>query len=81
MYGDGGHGASPAVFALSCDGDARDVLLVWRDPLEREGTPRKGEGIEARIAELAFSAHFVREMRMFARSTAPARPNIPIRCR
>ena len=75
-YWDGGYSANPAVFPLFYDCDARDVLLVLLSPLKREGTPRTVEEIEARIAELAFSAHFMREMRMFAQATAFARPGL-----
>jgi NTE family protein len=73
-YWDGGYSANPAVFPLFYDCDARDVLLVLLDPLEREGTPRTLDDIEARIAEVGFSAHFMREMRMFAQAVAFSRP-------
>jgi NTE family protein len=73
-YWHGGYSANPAVFPFFCDCDARDVLLVLLAPLKREGTPRSVEDIEARIVELAFSAHFMHEMRMFAQATAFARP-------
>lgn len=64
-YWDGGYSANPAVFPLFYDCDSRDVLLVLLNPLQREGTPRTVEEIEARIAELGFSANFMREMRTF----------------
>ena len=73
-YWDGGYTANPAVFPLFYDCDARDVLLVLLSPLAREGTPRTVEEIDARIAELAFSANFMREMRMFAQATEFAGP-------
>jgi NTE family protein len=63
-YWDGGYSANPAVFPLFYDCDSRDVLLVLLSSLKREGTPRSVEEIEARIIELAFSANFMREMRM-----------------
>lgn len=44
------------------------MLLVLLSPLQREGTPRTEEEIEARIVELAFSAHFMRDMRMFSQA-------------
>ena len=69
-YWDGGYSANPAVFPLFYDCDSRDVLLVPLSPLQREGKPRTVEEIEARIAELAFSATFMREMRMFVHATA-----------
>ncbi|MFZ3082140.1 patatin-like phospholipase family protein, partial [Rhodoferax ferrireducens] len=64
-YWDGGYAANPAVFPLFYDCDSRDVLLVLLSPLKREGTPNTVDEIESRIAELAFSANFMREMRMF----------------
>lgn len=67
-YWDGGYSANPAVFPLFYDCDSSDVLLVLLSRLQREGTPRSIEDIEARIVEPAFSAHFIREMRMFARA-------------
>lgn len=68
-YWDGGYSANPAVFPLFYDCDSRDVLLVLLSPLKREGTPRTVEEIEARIVEVAFSANFMREMRMFVHAT------------
>lgn len=65
-YWDGGYSANPAVFPLFYECDSADVLLVLLSPLQREDTPRTVEQIEARIAELSFSANFMREMRMFA---------------
>jgi NTE family protein len=73
-YWDGGYSANPAVFPLCWDCDARDLLLVLLAPLLRAGTPRTVEEIDLRIAELAFSAHFMREMRMFAQASAFAGP-------
>jgi NTE family protein len=71
-YWDGGYSANPAVFPLFYDCAARDVLLVLLAPLQRDGTPRSVDEIEARILELGFSANFMREMRMFALATAHA---------
>ena len=65
-YWDGGYSANPAVFPLSYECESRDILLVLLNPLRREGIPQTVEEIEARIVELAFSANFMREMRMFA---------------
>ena len=65
-YWDGGYSANPAVFPLAYECEARDILLVLLNPLKREGIPQTVEEIEARIVELAFSANFMREMRMFA---------------
>lgn len=65
-YWDGGYAANPAVFPLFYDCESRDVLLVLLSPLQREGTLLTVEEIEMRMAELAFSANFMREMRLFA---------------
>lgn len=67
-YWDGGYSANPAVFPLFYHCDSSDVLLVLLSPLQRDDTPRTVEEIEARIVELAFSAHFMREMRMFSQA-------------
>lgn len=73
-YWDGGYSANPAVFPLFYHCDSRDVLLVLLNPLQREGTPRTVEEIEARITELGFSANFMREMRMFTQATEFSSP-------
>ncbi|CAN5909907.1 patatin-like phospholipase family protein [soil metagenome] len=73
-YWDGGYSANPAVFPLFYDCDSRDVLLVLLSPLRREGTPTNVDDIEERIAELGFSANFMREMRMFVHAREFAGP-------
>jgi NTE family protein len=80
-YWDGGYSANPAVFPLFFDCESHDVLLVLLSPLKHEGTPRTREEIDARIIELAFSAHFMREMRMFARARAYTPPSFLTRGR
>lgn len=80
-YWDGGYSANPAVFPLFYDCDSRDVLLVLLNPLKHEDTPHTAKEIDARIAELAFSANFMREMRMFAQATEFARPSFLTRGR
>jgi NTE family protein len=80
-YWDGGYSANPAVFPLFYDCASRDVLLVLLSPLRHEGTPHSLEEIDARIVELAFSAHFMREMRMFAKAAAYASPGFLARGR
>ncbi len=74
-YWDGGYSANPAVFPLFYECTSRDVLLVLLSPLQREGTPQTLDDIETRIVELAFSANFMREMRMFALALAFSRPS------
>lgn len=69
-YWDGGYCANPAVFPLFYDCASRDVMLVLLSPLRRASTPHTAQEIDTRIVELGFSAHFMREMHMFARATA-----------
>ena len=75
-YWDGGYSANPAVFPLFYDCDSRDVLLVLLSPLQRENTPSTVEEIESRIVALAFSANFMREMRMFAHASEYVGPSL-----
>jgi NTE family protein len=80
-YWDGGYSANPAVFPLFYDCNSRDVLLVLLSPLKREGTPHTVEEIETRIVELAFSANFMREMRMFVQAADFSSPSFMTRGR
>jgi len=75
-YWDGGYAANPAVFPLVNDCSARDLLLVLLSPLWRDGTPHTMPEIRNRIVELAFSANFLREMRLFAEAAESARPGL-----
>ncbi len=72
-YWDGGYSANPAVFPLLYGCQTSDVLLVLLSPLQHASTPHSVQEIEARIAELTFSTHFMREMHMFAQAAAYAR--------
>jgi NTE family protein len=45
-------------------------MLVLLNPLRRVDTPHTAQEIDTRIAELGFSAHFMREMRMFTHGRA-----------
>jgi NTE family protein len=67
-YWDGGYAANPAVFPLFYECDSADVLLVLLTPLARDTTPTTAKEIDERIAELSFSATFMREMQTFARA-------------
>ena len=68
-YWDGGYAANPAVFPLLRGGRSRDVLLVLLSPLEWPPTQPTDTARElhARVAEIAFTAAFRREMQAFAR--------------
>ena len=60
--------ANPAIFPLFYECDSLDVLLVLLSPLEFDDTPRTMAQIKERVAELAFSSNFMREMQTFARA-------------
>jgi NTE family protein len=68
-YWDGGYAANPAVFPLLQECPTRDTLLVLLTPLglaplERAHTASR---IRERVAEIAFTAAFRREMQALAR--------------
>lgn len=74
-YWDGGFSANPAVYPLVRQGKSNDILLVLLAPHQHDETPQSMESIEARIQELGFKSHFLREMNMYARElNAPATP-------
>jgi len=67
-YWDGGYAANPAVFPLLEECATRDTLLVLLTPL---GLPpltpmHTARGIHERVAEIAFTASFRREMQALA---------------
>ncbi|MDP3652149.1 MAG: patatin-like phospholipase family protein [Rhodoferax sp.] len=68
--------ANPTVLPLLYDCDSQDVLLVLLSPLQPTTTPRTAQEVEARTMALAFGAHFLREMRMFAYAHAFADPTV-----
>ncbi len=65
-YWDGGYAANPAVFPLFYECSSHDILLVLLSPLKHQETPHTAEDIKDRVLEFAFTATFLREMRMFA---------------
>jgi len=65
-YWDGGYAANPAVFPLFYECDSQDIVLVLLSPLKHKGTPSSVQDIRERVLEFAFTATFLREMRMFA---------------
>lgn len=78
-YWDGGYAGNPVVFPLLRGGRSRDTLLVLLSPLEWAPTQPTDSArqLHARVAEIAFSAAFRREMQALARARTPgarARP-------
>ena len=71
-YWDGGYAANPAVFPLLHGGRSLDTLLVLLSPLEWPPTQPTDTARElhARVAEIAFTAAFRREMQALVRERA-----------
>jgi len=71
-YWDGGYAGNPAVFPLLRAGRARDTLLVLLSPLQWPAMPANASAHElrARVAEIAFTAAFRREMQALAHARA-----------
>jgi NTE family protein len=65
-YWDGGYAANPAVFPLFYECHSHDIMLVLLSPLKYHSTPHTAKDIRERMLEFAFTATFLREMRMFA---------------
>jgi NTE family protein len=75
-YWDGGYAGNPAVFPLLAPGRAPDTLLVLLsaldfEPMQSGDTARR---IQARVAEIGFTAAFRREMQAIARERAATPP-------
>ena len=71
-YWDGGYAANPAVYPLLSRGRTLDTLLVLLSPLEWPPTQSTDTARElhARVAEIAFTAAFRREMQAVVRERA-----------
>lgn len=71
-YWDGGYAANPAVFPLLEDARSHDTLLVLLSPLEWPAVQPTDTARElhARVAEIAFTAAFRREMQGVVRERA-----------
>ena len=69
-YWDGGYAGNPAVFPLLRGGRSHDTLLVLLSPLEwAPAQPTdSARQLHARVAEIAFTAAFRREMQALARA-------------
>jgi NTE family protein len=72
VYWDGGYSANPAVFPLLRGGRSLDTLLVLLSALEWPSTQPTDTARElhARVAEIAFTAAFRREMQALVRERA-----------
>lgn len=62
-YWDGGYTGNPALFPLFNVEDARDIVIVQINPIERKGAPQTAIEISARVAEINFNANLLSELR------------------
>jgi NTE family protein len=65
-YWDGGYMGNPSLFPLFYDTEARDVLIVHINPIEREGTPTSPAEIYNRVNEISFNSSLIKEFRAIA---------------
>ena len=72
-YWDGGFAANPPMFPLFYGCESPDLMLVLLSPLRHEAEPKSAHAIAERALELAFSANFMQEMRMFLEAVTLAR--------
>lgn len=61
-YWDGGFMGNPPLFPLFTSPDARDIMIVQINPIERPGVPQDASAIAQRINEITFNASLLREL-------------------
>ncbi len=62
-YWDGGFMGNPALFPLIYNCEARDIVIVHINPLERPEVPQSAFEILNRVNEISFNSSLMREMR------------------
>lgn len=62
-YWDGGFMGNPALWPMIYACEARDMVIVQINPLERPGVPRTAQAINDRMTEISFNASLMHEMR------------------
>ncbi|HMO30365.1 patatin-like phospholipase family protein [Enterovirga sp.] len=76
-YWDGGFSGNPLLTPIIRESEARDILLVQINPIERPGVPRTARDILNRLNEISFNSSLKKELRaiaMFQRLFAGAGP-------
>ncbi len=72
-YWDGAFTANPALWPLVREVAAKDLLIVTLSPLQDSAMPDTAAQIQARAADIAFDAAFLREARWLGDAQADAR--------
>ncbi len=62
-YWDGGYMGNPPLFPLVDETDARDLILIQINPLERPDIPKTAYEIDNRLNEITFNASLLKELR------------------
>ena len=62
-YWDGGYMGNPALFPLVDECDARDMVIVQINPIERDELPTTAADIANRVNEITFNASLIKELR------------------
>jgi len=65
-YWDGGYMGNPAIFPLIYGCDAKDVVIVQVNPINRPDVPTNARDILDRVTEISFNSSLMREMRAIA---------------
>ena len=65
-YWDGGYSGNPTITPLVRECEAKDIILVQINPVERAGTPRTARAILNRLNEVSFNSVLLKELRMMA---------------
>ncbi len=65
-YWDGGYMGNPALFPLFYHAEARDVVVVHINPVERAELPTKPNAIYNRVNEITFNSSLLKEFRAIA---------------
>ena len=62
-YWDGGYMGNPALFPLVDECEARDMIIVQINPIERHELPTTAADIANRVNEITFNASLIKELR------------------
>ena len=73
-YWDGGYSGNPTITPLVRECEAKDIILVQINPVERPGTPQTAREILNRLNEVSFNSVLLKELRMIALLRQVANP-------
>ena len=62
-YWDGGYMGNPPLFPLIDETEARDIILVQINPVERADIPKTAAEIDNRLNEITFNSSLIKELR------------------